>query len=156
MAVYQPHKLSTQLCRLFDSGRCTVDQFARLLDESPTLIERVANNPAVKVNPELHLRIGKVLAKYHRAYPETRPLSEYKFAQQRSAATPIADRIEKKAGVVEESSPREDERVFSLRDVSGRWRYIVTTRSEDTDDEEIEVLWRLLQWKEKRRLQIMG
>lgn len=84
MAQYLPHQISTQLCWLFDSGRCTVDQFAKLVEEPRDLIVRVTNNPGAKITPELRLRMGRILASWHRQYPETKPPTQYEFEQRRN------------------------------------------------------------------------
>lgn len=145
------------LCKLFDSRRCTIAQFAEDCGLPPDLIVKATNKPGFRLSHSVRFRIGKVLSAYQRRFPEVRPVSEYEFAMgKRNSITPIESRLEKQTGVVQESSPRDDELVFSLRDDTGRWRYIVTTRADETDEEEIEVLWRLLKWKERRRLQIIG
>ncbi len=72
MAVWQPHTLSTKLCILFDSGRCTVLEFARLTGIQPSFVEQLAKRD-IKLDADTRHRIGTVLSVYNRKDPETRP-----------------------------------------------------------------------------------
>lgn len=47
-------------------------------------------------------------------------------------------------GVIEESSPRDDERVFSLRDHNGNWRGTVRLPADEATPDAIQKLWREL------------
>lgn len=65
------------------------------------------------------------------------------------------DPYEPTHGVIEESSPRDDERVFTLKRSNGKWAYIITMPADEVDEKEIELLWRLLRRKERHRLRIV-
>ncbi len=64
MAVWQPHTLSTKLCILFDSGRCTVLEFARLTGIQPSFVEQLAKRD-IKLDADTRHRIGTVLSVYN-------------------------------------------------------------------------------------------
>lgn len=68
---WDPHKLSTKLCRLFDSGYTNVDELARLCGLDPKLIEKAANKPNLRLDRDTEFRITKAIAGFMRKHPET-------------------------------------------------------------------------------------
>lgn len=58
-------------------------------------------------------------------------------------------------GVVEESSPRDDERVFTLRDHCGKWRGTFRLPVDEVTPETIQWLWQLLDSKDPLRLMVI-
>jgi hypothetical protein len=131
MAVWQPHKLSIQLGRLFDGGYCDVDTFARLCGESPRLIEKIVSSPGFRVSRECELRIGRILAGFMVKNPEL-------------YHDPGPPQRDPKRGVFEQASHRTDERQFALYDSRGKWRGTFLLPAEECDDATMEWLWRVL------------
>lgn len=137
MPRWEPQKISTKLCRLFDGGYCTVADFARLSGESVRTIEWVTNHPAAKIDRELEMSIGKVLSTFMRANPELY-----------DTTPPAPNR-----GVLEDESPREDERIFTLRRrTNGKWFCTIRMPADEVDDTTVAWLWRVLEKKEGRHL----
>lgn len=134
MAVWEPHKLSTKLCRLFDSGLCDVTTFAKLTGDDPKLIERVTNNPGFRINRETEFRIGKVLAQYMRNFPEL----------YHDPGPVIPPPKESKRGVVEVLLRTEDWRGFEVRFSNGRVEMYVEWPAKSVTQGRIDGLWRWL------------
>jgi len=112
------------LCRLFDSGRCSVDELAKLVQLKPLYIEKLAKSDMVRVDSETRLRIGKVLSAFHRAFPETKPPSEYEFEKHRKLklVTDINGAIARAGtprGVFEEDDAPPGVRIFKSIDSQG-------------------------------------
>ena len=66
MAHWEPQKLSTKLCRLFDGGYSDVMTFARECELPPHVIEMVCNKPGIRIDRDTEFRIRKVLSFYLR------------------------------------------------------------------------------------------
>ena len=124
MAHYRPNKLTTWLCAALDSRKDTLEEIARESNLSPAYIERLANNPATPVDGAIRMDLVKLLGRYHRLFPETRPPSVYEFAQHQLRIVTEAGDGERKGtprGVGEEPDPPPGMRIFKSTDSRGRF-----------------------------------
>lgn len=130
VAVWDPHKLSTKLCRLFDSGVTSVDEFARRADLPPHFIEDVCNKPGIRINREIEFQIGRALAAYLRENPDL----------YRAIDAPP----ESKRRVEEVVLRSKDWRGFEIINSDGRCLMYVEWPRKDTTQARIDGLWRWL------------
>lgn len=130
MAHWEPQKLSTKLCRLFDGGYATIQQFAKEAELPPHVIETACNKPGVRIDRDTEFRIRKVLSFYLR---------------QNRALYRVMDRPPDSKRRVEEVELRtRDWREFEVYDSNGRCiLYIGKPRSQVTQAF-IDGLWRYL------------
>lgn len=119
---YRPLEISTQLCYLFDSRKCSVDEFAETLHLDPRYVERLARDSKAAIDGAVRLDIVRLLRNYHRQYPETKPPSEYEMARRQLKLVEEADSTERKGtprGVFEDSNPPYGTRIFKSIDDRG-------------------------------------
>jgi hypothetical protein len=67
----------------------------------------------------------------------------------------VGDNMSEERGVIEESSPRDDERVFTLRGNRGKWCGTIRLPTEDVTADTIRWLWQVLQLRDSVRLTII-
>lgn len=126
---WEPQKLATKLCRLFDSGYTNVDELARLCGLDPKLIEKAANKPGLKLDRDTEFRITKVISGFMRKNPEL-----YREPAKKS-----------KRGVEEIVLRAKDWRGFEVTFSTGKVGMYVEWPSDQVTQARIDGLWRWLQ-----------
>jgi hypothetical protein len=138
MAVFQAHSLSSQLCRILDSRLATVEDIARVADETPAMIERLARSD-LKLDRQTELRVRGAISYFFKRHPRLRE-----------------NPLDSKRGVVEDPSPRTDERQFTINRTNGQWLMTVRLPSGECDEAMLELFWRILDWRDPHRLKVIS
>jgi hypothetical protein len=140
MAHWNPHLLSTKLCRVLDAELTTVDEIARLAELTPRLIEAIAKGPGVKLTRDTELRISKAIGPLFHAHPEL-----YRDPE----------RVPKR-GVIEEHCRDRAKRGFGVYDSKGNCLWYSEWPKADVTPALIRMLERYLEYKEPQpKLQII-
>lgn len=140
MPVWEPHKISTKLCRLFDSGISNVGEFARRADLPAHFVQDVCNKPGIRINRDIEFRVGRVLSAYLREHPELYRIMD--------------EPPEKKRGVVEVVLRSRDWRGFEVCNSDGKCVMYVEWPTKSVTQNRIDGLWRWLD-KEDPQPQLM-
>ncbi len=127
MAHWNPHLLSTKLCRVLDAELTTVDEIAKVAELPPRFIEQVAKG-GVKLNRDTELQISKAIGPLFHAHPEL-----YKDPERAP-----------KRGVFEVELRHRGWRGFEIKNSAGKCVMYVEWPKEEASQSRIDGLWRWL------------